>query len=78
LIAVKLTRQASADIEKAAAWYEGQKKDLGLAFVDRVAEAVENIAQNPLGYRKRIKDVRMASVPKFPFGYGSALWMRSW
>lgn len=65
---VRLTKLAQADIEKAAAWYESQKEGLGVTFVDRVLEAVENIAQNPLGYEKRIKDVRMAVVPKFPFG----------
>jgi plasmid stabilization system protein ParE len=72
LTPVKLTRQASADIEKTAAWYEGQKEGLGIAFVDRVLEAVDTIAQNPKGYRKRIEDVRMAAVPKFPYG----LWFR--
>jgi len=69
---VRLTKAARADIETAAAWYESQKEGLGVTFVDRVAEAVDNIAQNPLGYQKRIRDVRMAVVPKFPFG----LWFR--
>ncbi|MEP6716841.1 MAG: type II toxin-antitoxin system RelE/ParE family toxin [Terriglobia bacterium] len=69
---VRLTKLALSDVKKAAAWYESQKEGLGSAFVDRVSEAVENIAQNPLGYEKRINDVRMAVVPKFPFG----LWFR--
>jgi len=43
-----------------------------VTFVDRVLETVDSIALNPLGYEKRIKDVRMALVPKFPYG----LWFR--
>ena len=66
--AIRLTRLAEADIEKAAAYYEGQKEGLGATFVGRVMEAVDRIALNPLGYQKRIKDVRMANVPQFPFG----------
>jgi toxin ParE1/3/4 len=69
---VQLTSAARADIAKAARWYEGQKEGLGETFVDRVLETVDSIALNPSGYRKRIKDVRMAIVPKFPYG----LWFR--
>ena len=69
---VRLTKLAEADVAKAAAFYENQKEGLGAAFVDRVMEVVENIAGNPVGYRKRIKDVRMANVSKFPPG----LWFR--
>jgi plasmid stabilization system protein ParE len=59
LTPVRITRLAQADIEKAAAWYESQREGLGVTFVDRVAETVDSIALNPLGYEKRIKDVRM-------------------
>jgi toxin ParE1/3/4 len=69
---IRLTLAARHDVERAAAWYEGQKEGLGVTFVDRVTEAVDRISNNPLGYRKRIKDVRMAAVPRFPFG----LWFR--
>jgi plasmid stabilization system protein ParE len=72
LTPVRLTKLAEADIANAAAWYENQKDGLGAAFVDRVYEAVDAISRNPLGYRKRIKDVRVANVPRFPFG----LWFR--
>jgi toxin ParE1/3/4 len=72
LTPVRLTKLAQAGIENAAARYESQKEGLGVTFIDRVAEAVDGIAQNPLGNRKRIKDVRMAKVERFPFG----LWFR--
>jgi len=58
LTPVRLTKLAEIDISRTAAWYESQKEGLGVTFVDRVEEAVGNIARNPLGYRKRIKDVR--------------------
>jgi toxin ParE1/3/4 len=69
---VQLTRAALGDIERAAAFYESQKEGLGATFVDRVMEAVDSIALNPIGCQKRIKDVRMAVVKKFPFG----LWFK--
>lgn len=69
---VEITSLARADIEKAAAHYEAQREGLGAAFVDQVLDAVERISRNPRGYAKRIEDVRMAQVKKFPFG----LWFR--
>jgi toxin ParE1/3/4 len=67
-----LTQAAKADIEKEASYYESQSEGLGVRFVDRVLEAVDRIGENPLGYRERIDDVRMAPVRKFPFG----LWFK--
>ena len=72
---VRLTKAAQADIEQAAAWYESQKEGLGVTFVNRVTETVDSIALNPFGYEKRVNNVRMALVPKFPFGLCPGWWM---
>ena len=32
---------------RAAVWYEGQREDLGIRFLDRVDEALKVIERNP-------------------------------
>ena len=69
---VRLTKIAEADIAGAAAWYEAKKPDLGFEFVERVEEAIQGIAQNPLMHATVIEDVRRAPLSRFPY----ALWYR--
>jgi plasmid stabilization system protein ParE len=65
---VILTRIAEADIERAAIWYEERREGLGADFIARVREAILRIAENPTGYRKTIREVRVANLRRFPYG----------
>ena len=67
---VRISKQAQAEIEKAAEWYEGQREGLGGKFVDRVKEAVGKIGDNPQGYAKAFRELRRCNLTKFPY----ALW----
>ena len=69
---VRLTKAATADIEKAATWSEAQAEGLGTKFLDRVLETIDKIVENPKAYAAVIQDVRLATVRKFPYG----LWFR--
>ncbi len=69
---VRLTHVAESDIAEAAAWYEAEREGLGVQFVDRVQQAIDRIAENPMGYAKVIEDARRAPLEQFPYG----LWYR--
>ncbi len=69
---VILTPIADADIGRVAGWYEERKEGLGAEFIDRVEETLERIGENPVGYAKKINDVRVANLRQFPYG----LWFR--
>ena len=57
LTAVRLTRAATADIAKAADWYDLiPGGGLGDQFLDRVTEAVDSIGGHPKAYRKVIRE----------------------
>ena len=69
---IRITETARGEIERAAAWYEGQREGLGIKFTDRVLETIDRIAANPVGYRKVVGEARRATVHKFPY----ALWFK--
>jgi toxin ParE1/3/4 len=69
---VSLTPTAEADIGRVALWYEERKEGLGAEFIRRVRETLDRIGDNPNGYVKAIRDVRVANLRKFPYG----LWFR--
>ena len=69
---VVFTTQATADVDRAAAYYEGQSEGLGEKFLQRVEQAIEQIEIAPEGYAPVIKDVRRCNIERFPF----ALWYR--
>jgi hypothetical protein len=52
LTPVSLTRQARRDIAEASEWYEQKSEGLGGKFLDRVAESLDKIGLNPLGYAR--------------------------
>lgn len=64
---VRLKRSAKADIETATVWYESQRAGLGAEFVERVREAINDIAENPEGYAKVIDEARKINLRKFPY-----------
>ncbi|MBV9266159.1 MAG: hypothetical protein JO061_08330 [Acidobacteriaceae bacterium] len=67
---VRFTKVADAEVQARANWYDQRAPNLGTKFLRRVLEAVEKIAQNPLGYERKIGHVRRCMVPRFQ----DALW----
>ncbi|MBV8810958.1 MAG: hypothetical protein JO033_19995 [Acidobacteriaceae bacterium] len=65
---VRVTAIAQAEIDSAAAWYEGQEDGLGGKFLDRIEEALERICRNPGGrYQKVLGENRRCNVERFPY-----------
>jgi hypothetical protein len=68
---VRLDEAAEQEVLEARLWYEGQRKELGDALLDGLAETLEAIENHPEaaarveGYEKA--DVRSASVRRFPY-----------
>jgi hypothetical protein len=73
LTPVRLTQQAKADIQRAAAYYDSRSEGWAKNSLIGCLETVEKIEVNPLGYATVIKDVRRANVARFLF----ALWFRA-
>ena len=59
--------RAVAEIDEAAAWYEDQRKGLGLEFINAVSSSIELVKKNPLQYQRVFKDRRRAVVARFRF-----------
>ena len=58
---------AQAEIDAAAAWYEGQKPGLGEDFVAEVQQVLNTMANHPERYPVADGDVREAPVSSFPY-----------
>jgi ParE toxin of type II toxin-antitoxin system, parDE len=46
-LAVRFSAEAAAELDDAAAWYDGQRPGLGNAFIDAVAAATAALANWP-------------------------------
>lgn len=57
---------AQEDIGQIISWYNQQKLGLGNHFLDMLDQTLGVISQSPGIFQVRYKDVRMASVTKFP------------
>jgi len=71
--------EASAELEDAAVWYDGQRPGLGLEFVQAVDAALERIAQSPhIGQRvSGVPDdvhARRFPVNRFPYHVAYLEW----
>jgi len=64
----RVRREAELDIDEQAEYYEGEQEGLGGRYVRAVFDQIDVIASHPLKHREEIDDVRVALVPKFPFG----------
>ena len=58
---------ASADLEEAYAWYEGQRRGLGDEFRDEVDAAFAMILENPHACAVLHRDTRRAVLRRFPY-----------
>lgn len=60
-------RQARAEYETAADWYEKECAGLGTAFQNAVQSAIDQIAAHPAQFPKIHGDIRQAVIRRFPY-----------
>lgn len=58
---------AELDIEEAVEWHEAQKEKLGEEFLFAFRDALRVVALSPLGFSKRIKNVRAFALKRFHY-----------
>jgi toxin ParE1/3/4 len=59
--------EAELDLLESSQWYERQKEELGMRFIDAVEDKLLVINKNPLHYQVRYKTTRFALVKRFPY-----------
>ena len=64
---LSLRWKAKAEIQEAYNWYERQRPGLGREFLQAVRRTLAAVEQSPLLYPKIRKEVRRATVRKFPY-----------
>lgn len=64
---VVFRRAASAELERAAAWYESQRGGLGGELLFEVGQALERVAAGPLRYPAVFGAIRRTVTRRFPF-----------
>ncbi len=67
MLPVRVSDEASADINSAARWYAERSKKAGIRFIEAVYQDFAYIGQFPHGARKIKDNVRQLSVSGFPF-----------
>lgn len=65
---VRFSKQAAAEMEASALWYEEQRRGLGSEFVRSIDVALSKISRTPLLYNVALDDLRRYLLRKFPFG----------
>lgn len=58
---------AESDIAQAATWYENQRTDLGLRFLDATDQLFDRLRVSPLQFPLVSTDVRRALLHTFPY-----------
>jgi len=58
---------ATADVEAAYGWYEGQRRGLGSEFRSEVDAAVDLISKAPLAFPLVRRSIRRALLRRFPY-----------
>jgi toxin ParE1/3/4 len=64
---LRYTERAKDDLELAYAWYERQRRGLGIEFLDCVEIAVKSILEHPEMYRIHYERFRGYVIRRFPF-----------
>lgn len=62
-----LTKEAYADFESAALYYETKTNGLGLKFEKEISELLLSIKENPMLFPVKFNHIRESVVKKFPF-----------
>lgn len=58
---------AELDLEEAVQWHEEQKEKLGEEFLFEFRDALRIVARSPLGFRKRLKNIRAFVLKRFQY-----------
>ncbi|SET43055.1 ParE toxin of type II toxin-antitoxin system, parDE [Nitrosomonas marina] len=48
-------------------WYEAQRQNLGIEFIDEIDAVINKIEETPQRYKKVYKNIRRALCKRFPF-----------
>lgn len=64
---IKIAAEALSDIRDITVWYDSQKAGLGKIFKDIVIKQINDLAENPLIFTVRYKEIRCMLVKKFPY-----------
>ncbi len=64
---VNIQPEAYAEADRAAAWYESQRADLGVEFILELDVAIERAAENPEIYAVQYREVRRVLLRRFPY-----------
>lgn len=59
--------EAELDLEETAKWYEKQKQNLGIDFLDEVEKKAKLIESNPFLFEKVYKSLHRVVIERFPF-----------
>ena len=62
-----IRKEAEEDIKSAYEWYEEQRINLGIAFVDEIESKLQEIEEHPDSYMEIMGNVRRALCHKFPY-----------
>jgi len=62
-----VTRAAQQELDRAAAYLDGQKTGLGERLHAEFQAAAARIVENPALYPKAVRDARKCNVHKFPY-----------
>ena len=65
---VTLRPEAEEDLDDAALWYEGHRRELGGEFLDEVQRAIGLIEENPQSYPRVHGEIYRVVIRRFPFG----------
>jgi plasmid stabilization system protein ParE len=67
MLLVVVRPEAEADLVEARSWYTRQRAGLADQFVDAVEEVLEQVRENPESHAQSLKNVRRATVRRFPY-----------
>jgi len=70
---VTFHEDADAEMNEGAQYYEERAFGLGLAFLDAIEEAVDNVLENPEAYQLVGNEVRHKLLRRFPYSVLSVI-----
>ena len=62
-----LRKEAEQDLKETHEWYEAQRQNLGIEFIDEIDAVIHKIEETPQQYRKIYKNIRRALCKRFPY-----------
>jgi hypothetical protein len=68
---LRFVREALGELQNAADWYDGQRENLGLEFLQEVDCAITDIRASPERFSRletsRVKNIRRVVLKRFPY-----------